>query len=164
MQRRGAAAGEGRRMLIGLFSELIENDLPRGGLEWLLEWLLRLPTTTMIRSTPQNRLHNKKPYHRVQLPQEIVERMERIGLLLCCVSDGLIVNFFRGPEVAEHTTPQVSESRNPGQGGAQVTPTVSPSLSELWRRYVEFHSELLPDNGPQAIPPVQTRVGWMRRS
>jgi hypothetical protein len=82
--------GESRRMPIAQLSELIENDLPpRGG----LEWLLRLPATTMIRSTPQNRLHNKKPYHRVELPQEIVERMERIGLLLCCLMVSSLISF-----------------------------------------------------------------------
>ena len=88
----------------------------------------------MIRTTPQNRLHKKKPYHRVQLPQEIVEQMERIGLFLCSISDGRVVDLFWAPEVAEHTPPQVSESRDPGQRGVQVTPAVSPSLSESRQR------------------------------
>ncbi|KAF9647381.1 hypothetical protein BDM02DRAFT_3129801 [Thelephora ganbajun] len=66
-----------------------------------LLWRIYSSATTMIRSTPQNRPHKRKPYHRVQVPPEIVEQIDRI--------DGRTFHWVGFPKAVEHTSRQISE-------------------------------------------------------
>ncbi|KAF9642367.1 hypothetical protein BDM02DRAFT_3133135 [Thelephora ganbajun] len=87
----------------------------------------------MIRSTPQNRPHKRKPYHRVQVPPEIVEQIDRI--------DGRTFHWVGFPKAVEHTSRQISEipstaSDRPGRRTLRANATAtSPEHQQGSRWY-----------------------------